>query len=178
MPNLNNSTCWQAKNKNSNAARTCILTASNFGAICKRKEEPPPEILVKVLCGYNTYIINQIHAVFPTGRSINAGPLSSMQSATGNACTEKVMFLLRTWDCLWATSINSWEHALMGKWITKLGGTGVVEIKYPYGRKEDEWGKNFLRNVLLTHCFIGNCMMGSYTLKDSTITSTKLWVRW
>lgn len=67
---------------------------------------------------------------------------------------------------------------LMGKWIMKLGGIGVVEIKYFYGRKEDEWGKNFLWNVLLIYCFIGNCMMGSYILKDSIIILIKLWVRW
>lgn len=51
---LNNSSRWQASNKNWKAARSGILTASNVGKICKRIEETHPENLVKVLCDYNT----------------------------------------------------------------------------------------------------------------------------
>lgn len=39
VSDFNNSTRGQASNKNWKASRICILTASNFGAICKRKEK-------------------------------------------------------------------------------------------------------------------------------------------
>lgn len=82
--------------------------------------------------------LNQIHAVFPTGRSINAGPVGGMYSATRNACTEKVIFFVEDMGLF-----VSDKHQFLGACVDwkvnyPIRGTGMIEIKYPYGRKEDE----------------------------------------
>lgn len=145
---LNNSTCGQANNKNWKAARSCILTASNFGAICKRKEETPPENLVKVLCGYNTQ---------PNTCSISYGKKYECKArrqyvqchrknCKGDVFVEDMGLFVSNKHPFLGSSVD-------GKVNCTICGTGVVEIKCPYGRKEEKWRKNFLKNVLLTHCF-------------------------
>lgn len=43
----------QSLNKNWGKVRCVLLTASNFGLICKRKSSTPPDNLIKTLRGYN-----------------------------------------------------------------------------------------------------------------------------
>lgn len=157
---LNNSTRGQASNENWKAARTCVLTASNFGAICKRKEETPPENLVKVLCGYNYQ---------PKTCSISYGKKYECKArrqyvqchrkhCKGDVFVEDMGLYISNKLPFLGASVDGKVHC-------SICGTGVVEIKCPYGRKEDKWRKKLPEECAANPSFYCELYDGKLHLK-------------
>jgi len=141
--NLEKATRGQHFNLNWKKARNVIITASNMGAVVKRKKIEPDN-LVKKLCGYTT--IPDTVKSLQYGRKHEPVAIADYARSHLKTCDE-----VRIESCglLVNPSYPFLGASIDGLVVCSKCGTGIVEVKCPYGSDPSEtaW-----RNLLPTEC--------------------------
>ncbi|KAK3103673.1 hypothetical protein FSP39_020910 [Pinctada imbricata] len=129
--NVELGTKGQALNQNWIDARKCILTASNFGAICKRRK-PEAEALISNLRGYRE-IPNNVKSI-SHGRKYEQQALKEyakdhQQICNGAVSVEDCGIMVNPKFPFLGASVDGKVHC-------DKCGIGIVEVKCPYGSKQ------------------------------------------
>ncbi|KAK3092994.1 hypothetical protein FSP39_009776 [Pinctada imbricata] len=129
--NVELGTKGQALNQNWIEARKCILTASNFGAICKRRK-PEAEALISNLRGYRE-IPNNVKSI-SHGRKYEQQALKEyakdhQQICNGAVSVEDCGIMVNPKFPFLGASVDGKVHC-------DKCGIGIVEVKCPYGSKQ------------------------------------------
>ncbi|XP_022312596.2 uncharacterized protein LOC111117719 [Crassostrea virginica] len=141
--NLEIGTRGQSINNNWIEARNCLITASEMGDVCKRKTKCP-DALVRRLMGY-TQPPKQVKSL-TYGRSNEKKGIKAYVKEHSSKCgKENVKY------CTRGLHVNP-KYPFLGASADGLihcerCGTGLVEVKCPYGRKESQW-----RNMTPNEC--------------------------
>lgn len=111
-----------------------IITASNFGLVCKRQEKTQPDNLIKQLRGYHAIPNTQSlqYGRRHEARARRAYVRHHMDTCSGNIHVKDMGVHVSTQYPYLGASVD-------GLISCSVCGVGVLEIKCPYGRKQDKW---------------------------------------
>ena len=143
--NLEKATKGQAINNNWLEARKVLITASNMGAVCKRKKDEPDNLVI-TLRGYRPQLTG-IKSV-NHGRKYENQALKSYKKKHNTFCKgnielqEKGLIINPRYPFLGAS--------IDGKVICDVCGNGIVEVKCPYGSEDQT--KHPWRNMSPEEC--------------------------
>ena len=143
--NLELGTRGQALNQNWIDARKCILTASNFGAICKRRK-PEPEVLVSTLRSYKE-IPNNVKSI-THGRKNERQALKDYTKQHQKLCDGSVS--VEDSGITVNPKFPFLGASVDGKVSCDKCGEGIVEVKCPYG--SDNTATKPWRDILPVEC--------------------------
>lgn len=126
----------QSHNKIWKKTRTYLLTASNFGILCKKKDTTLPDNLIKLLRAYKDLPVHKIpsihHGQKYEAKARRCYAKKHLKTCGGNVSVKDMgLYISSKYPFLGAS--------LDGIITCSKCGVGTLEIKCPYGKKSDIW---------------------------------------
>ena len=126
---VNNVTRGQSNNRNWKIVRSYLITASNFGMVCRRKVTTPPDNLIKQMRGYSN-IPNNIPSVQHGRRFEN----TARRAYAKNHLSKCNHVEVKDTGVMISTQFPFLGASVDGLVVCSICGTGALEIKCPYGK--------------------------------------------
>ncbi|XP_050405879.2 uncharacterized protein LOC126821476 [Patella vulgata] len=160
---LERSTRGQGSNQNWLKARTCLITASVMGEVCRRTTVAPDNLLKKI-CSY-TNVPKYVKSI-GYGNANESVALAKYMQSHLQTCDDVIV---ETCGLLVSAKYPFLGASIDGLVTCSKCGTGLVEIKCPYGSDKSDihW-----RNMPPMDCardknFFCQILNGKLTLKES-----------
>ncbi|XP_033762292.1 uncharacterized protein LOC117343858 [Pecten maximus] len=132
---VNIATRGQSNNKNWKTMRSYLLTASNFGMVCRRQEKTPADNLIKQLRGYKP-IPEGVPSLQHGRRYENTARRAYIKEHV-TKCSGEVE--VKDMGVYVSQQFPFLGASVDGLITCSVCGSGALEIKCPYGKNSDKW---------------------------------------